>query len=347
MASTGGYSFLPMSAVFLIALSVIITSYLWSKKLLNFYRLACEKEIKKLQDEDELKKADIDWNRTFNSVSDSIFIQDANHIILKANKAFLDLLGLEEKDVVGHKCHELVHKLGKPWPGCPAEKTMLDRKPHTEEVNDPTVGKTLLVSTSPIFDENNHIAGTVHVAKDISELKKSSEALEESEIRYRTMYDSSNDAVMILDPNNGFLNGNNATLKIFGCKDKESFIALHPSDVSPKFQPDGLPSLEKSREMMAMAMKNGSNLFEWVHKRITGEEFYASVLLTKMIIKGVPLLQATVRDISASKNAEEELRKKVEDLERFQKIMVGRELKMKELKAKIEELETKLGETKK
>ncbi|MDP3791424.1 MAG: PAS domain-containing protein [Candidatus Omnitrophota bacterium] len=41
------------------------------------------------------------------------------------------------------------------------------------------------------------------------------------------------------------------------------------------------------------------------------------------------------------KKMEEDLKKKIEDLERFQKITVGRELKMKELKARIAELEAK------
>ena len=51
----------------------------------------------------------------------------------------------------------------------------------------------------------------------------------------------------------------------------------------------------------------------------------------------------TARDITEHKKAEEELKKKMRELETFQKVAVGRELKMIELKKKIEELEMGLG----
>jgi len=49
------------------------------------------------------------------------------------------------------------------------------------------------------------------------------------------------------------------------------------------------------------------------------------------------------RDITEYRKSDEELRKKMRDLERFQKVTVDRELKMKELKARIAEIETKLN----
>ncbi|MDP8299417.1 MAG: ATP-binding protein, partial [Candidatus Tantalella remota] len=44
--------------------------------------------------------------------------------------------------------------------------------------------------------------------------------------------------------------------------------------------------------------------FEWTHKRMTGEEFPASVLLTRVEGKEEGVLQATVRDISVQKKVE-------------------------------------------
>ena len=60
--------------------------------------------------------------------------------------------------------------------------------------------------------------------------------------------------------------------------------------------------------MIETAMREGSHFFEWTHKRIDGEEFPATVLLTRMEQAGKVILQATVRDITEHKRAEEEMR---------------------------------------
>jgi PAS domain S-box-containing protein len=133
-------------------------------------------------------------------------------------------------------------------------------------------------------------------------------ALRTSEMRYRTLYNSSRDAIMILVPGERFLSGNPAAITLFGCRDEAEFTALSPADLSPELQPDGVPSSVKAQRMMAAAVDTGSQFFEWKHKRPDGSEFYATVLLTRMELEGRKLLQATVRDITPQKRAEEALR---------------------------------------
>ena len=132
-------------------------------------------------------------------------------------------------------------------------------------------------------------------------------ALETSETKYRTLYDSSRDAIMILTPEEGFLGGNRAAIKLFGCKDEAEFTSCTPADLSPEYQPDGTLSGVKAQQMMAIAMKQGSHFFEWTHKRIDESQFYATVLLTQMELEGKETLQATVRDVTGQKHAAEAL----------------------------------------
>lgn len=139
--------------------------------------------------------------------------------------------------------------------------------------------------------------------------------IQKSEERFRTLYESSRDAIMTLNPEQGFLGGNPATIALFGCRDEVEFTALSPASVSPEFQPDGRKSVEKAQEMMRLAIEKGSHFFEWMHKRMDGTKFFADVLLTGMEASGKKLLQATVRDITDRKLAEEAIISCNKDLE--------------------------------
>lgn len=128
--------------------------------------------------EEKLKQAADEWSNTFNSISDLIFILNKDSIITKVNKAFAESIKAKPEEIIGRKCYEVFHKLDKPWPDCPFEMTKKDKKPHTQEVDDPNIGIPLLVSVSPIFDDKGELIGGVHVAKDISEIKEAQEELE-------------------------------------------------------------------------------------------------------------------------------------------------------------------------
>jgi PAS domain S-box-containing protein len=155
-------------------------------------------------------------------------------------------------------------------------------------------------------DELNH---------EIIERKRVENELRESEGKHRTLFNSSRDALMVLDPENRFIDGNPSALQLFGCPNKEDFNSKTLVDLSPEYQPDGVLSSVKAQEMAALVMEEGSHFFEWKHQRINGEEFFATVLVTKMHLQNKVLLQATVRDITESKLAEGKLKRYQDHLE--------------------------------
>ena len=155
---------------------------------------------------------------------------------------------------------------------------------------------------------------------DVTERKLAEEALYKSEIKLRTLYDSTSDAVMLID-DKGYFDCNLASLKMFGCQSQQDFYARDPSEFSPEAQPNGVSSVVMVQKQNAIAMEKGSNRFEWVHRRAdNGENFDAEVLLNSMILDGRPVLQATVRDITERKRAEESLRQAKEAAEQAARV---------------------------
>ena len=154
------------------------------------------------------------------------------------------------------------------------------------------------------------VANTVSLVLEAADRRKAEQALRENEEKYRGLFESSQDAIMILSPPEWkFSACNPATVALFGARSVEHFTTLGPWNVSPPVQPDGEPSASKAPKMIMRAVQDGSYFFEWTHTRIDGTDFPATVLLTRVTLHGQTSLQATVRDISEQKRAEEALRK--------------------------------------
>lgn len=170
-----------------------------------------------------------------------------------------------------------------------------------------------------------------------------------AENKYRYLFDSSNDAIMAINPPDWkYSAGNSATLRMFGVESIYELERLTPGVLSPERQPDGKLSSEKALEMINIAMEKGGNNFEWVHKKFNGPEFLTNVSLSKIGVGVNAYLQVILRDITKEKlavqmikNSEEQTKKALAESERLNKLMVDRELKMIQLKKEKQDLEVK------
>ena len=88
------------------------------------------------------------------------------------------------------------------------------------------------LTVSPIKNKRGLIVGASTIARDITESKKAEEKIRESQKKYQITFDSSMDALMLLDEK-GFFDCNKATLELFGCRSVEEFTKFHPADLSP------------------------------------------------------------------------------------------------------------------
>ncbi|HWB26057.1 MAG TPA: PAS domain S-box protein [Chitinophagaceae bacterium] len=149
--------------------------------------------------------------------------------------------------------------------------------------------------------ENGKCVRVYGTMQDITEQKDAKE-------RLNVIFEESTDAHLLFD-DSGIIDCNNAAVKMIGCTSKNELLSYHPAIFSPEFQPDGQRSAEKSLEMDRIARKNGVHTFEWMHKKLNGDEFPVEVTLNTVKISGKPAMLVVWHDITERKRAEEQLKR--------------------------------------
>ncbi|MCK5683018.1 response regulator [bacterium] len=267
--------------------------------------------IKQEKTEKKIEHLLLEHQTILDSIPALFFYKNKENVILRVNKALMDATNLTREELEGKSCFEF-------WPKEIAEaywkddlEVMATGKPKRKIIEPfETKSDTRWLQTDkiPYRNENGEIVGIIGFSIDITDHKLIENALRESKNRYRNLFETSRDAIMTLTPPTWkFTTGNATTIEMFNTKDEKEFISLGPEELSPEYQPDGIPSNEKAKIMIKKAMKNGSNFFEWTHKRYKGKEFPATVLLSRIIENGKTFLQATVRDITIRKKSEKML----------------------------------------
>ncbi len=218
-------------------------------------------------------------------------------------RSFIDFILPEDRALVADRYRRRL--TGKDAPG-PYEARIVDRN-----------GATHHLEINAVSMEWKGRPATLHFFADVTRRKQAEAALIESELKYRRVFETSNDAMMLLDSER-FFDCNEATLRVFGCSTRDEFLGKHPAEVSPPVQLDGRQSRVAADENMAAALRDGRNYFEWLHRRADGSVFPADVLLTPLDFQGRTVLQATVRDISARKQADHALS---ESEERYRRLV--------------------------
>jgi len=145
------------------------------------------------------------------------------------------------------------------------------------------------------------------IVNDITERKLAEKELQDKETRFRTLFESSADAIYLM-AGSTFIECNAGAVKMFGCTDKSQMVSHTPVEFSPTLQPDGRPSQDKATEYINAALGGQPQRFYWQHCRRDKTIFDAEVSLNSLKLGDKLYLQATVRDITERKLAEESLK---------------------------------------
>jgi len=86
---------------------------------------------------------------------------------------------------------------------------------------------------------------------------------------------------------------------------RQDIIGKTPPDLSPKYQPNGQLSSEKTIEMTQLAIEKGSHTFEWISLSSDKKEIYSEVTLTLVKYRGKDVLHVASKLIEEKKALEE------------------------------------------
>lgn len=143
--------------------------------------------------ENELAQSRVEWEDTFNNITDVITIHDKDFNIIQANKAAMEMLNLPVlAPGKERKCFQYYHGTASPPEKCASCECLSTGRPATFEMYEPAFDKYFEVRAMPRFNTNNEIVGVSHIVRDISFRKAAEKALKdahdmlEERVRQRT-----------------------------------------------------------------------------------------------------------------------------------------------------------------
>lgn len=131
--------------------------------------LIIEDITQKYEVEQILRHGKEEWEKTFDSISDIVTIQDPEMRIVRANKSAYRNFNLKYGSLIGKTCYEIFQCFEGPCIGCPVVRTGSDLCTHNNLIYNERLKKTFDVRSSPIFDDEGELKWVVQIARDITD----------------------------------------------------------------------------------------------------------------------------------------------------------------------------------
>ncbi|MCX7679365.1 MAG: PAS domain S-box protein [Spirochaetes bacterium] len=260
---------------------------------------------------------------------DPTFVINKHHVVIAWNKAMEDLTGVKSENIIGKGNFEhaipfygvrtpILIDLSLEFDDAVAKKYTYIKKEKDILIAETTIEnfrgrKTYLWGkAAPLYDKDGNIIGAIETIRDITERKESELALIESEQKFREIFDSTTDSIMIheiTEKGGKIIDCNRQTLEMYGYSTKEEILSGNIGNLSANEYPY---TEEMAQQKIALALKGQIPTFEWLAKRKTGDLFWVEVTLKKTTIAGKERVLAIVRDISERKKKEQQLKESEE-----------------------------------
>lgn len=273
-----------------------------------------QQKVGALERERLLRGSQAKLQTALESMTDAVFISDFSGSFIDFNTAFATFHKFKSKEECArqHDDYQNILELSTlDGAALPADMWAVPRALRGESatnaeyvVRRKDTGESWIGSYnfSPLRDDQGNITGSVVVGRDISEQKRAQDALRASEMRYRTAFQTSHDAIAINALDDGlYIDVNQTFVEMSGYESNE-VIGRTSLEL-------GLWADPRDREKLLEILKHGHCRFLQARfRRKNGESFWGVMSASLIEIDDKKCLLSVTRDVSQAKWAEEEIR---------------------------------------
>ncbi len=289
-----------------IIIEILFIFFVW---LIAVYILR-KVESSRKQAEDALRETEERFRTIFESAKDSIFIKDSTLKYTQVNTTMEKLFGIPSSKLIGITDDELFEKdaaLHIREIDSRVLKGEFIEEEHTKTVKG--VPFTFHIIKVPIYNKSGEIVGLCGIAHDITERKKSEEQVKIQKAYFEELFESSPEAIAILDNNDRILQVNKEFCNLFEYTEDEVKGSLINDLVVP-------PDLAEEGSKATKKVLSG----EFVYQEAIRQTKYGKKL--NVIVIGKPIIlekdrlaiYAIYHDITERKRADEALKQKTNEL---------------------------------
>jgi PAS domain S-box-containing protein len=277
-----------------------------------------------------------------NTLLGPFLIVDKDLNVLFANVAFCHEFFVSEEETKGKKIYDLG---GGQW-DIPELKRLLEEiLPREMTINNYKIThefqkiglKIMQLNAKKLIKDGEASEAILIAIEDITEHEVAEHKLLSSEVRYRKLFETAKDGILLIDPvTEKIIDANPFLLEMIG---------YSLADVTGKklWEMGAIRNIEAAKAIFEELQKKRYVRYEDMPMRSKdGKDHEVEFVSNRYFVDGTEMIQCNIRDITNRKDTERKAAYYLEGLEKLNKLMMGRELRVVELKDEIQKLKEKL-----
>jgi len=265
-----------------------------------------DKSVASLLDITERKEMEEEYKKLMNGMNDTAFVISFEGKFIEVNDTAVEVLGYSREELLTMGPVDIDPVLGSEKIGRLIEGMKMEKKQVFETAHRTKYGKTIPVeiSSSPVTYHGK--PSILSIARDVTERKKTEEALRESEERFQSAIENLPHGVSIHDLEGRFLLVNKAFCELTGYT-RDELLDMRVG----KLDPESLTRNDR-KKFWSKLQKGGFARFESTHHRKDGSEYPAEIYISAITLKGEPMIVGIAHNITERKKALGKLRESEE-----------------------------------